>query len=98
MKRRSFIKTAIVASATGAVVTTGLIKPEAVMAASHAKDFTKAKSTEEVMEMLGANDAAESDMIKIKSPEIAENGAVVPVGITSELEGTTEIVVSVSNN
>ncbi len=98
MKRRSFIKTAIVASATGAVVTSGLIKPKTVMAASHEKDFTKAKSTEEVMEMMGASDAAESDMIKIKSPEIAENGAVVPVGITSEIEGTTEIVAVVSNN
>jgi len=45
MKRRSFIKTAIVASATGAVVTSGLIKPEAVMAASHEKDLTTAKVT-----------------------------------------------------
>ena len=98
MKRRSFIKTAVVASVTGAVVTGGLIKPEAVMAAAHEKDFTKAKSLEEVMEMMGATDAAESEMIKIKAPEIAENGAVVPVGITSEIEGTTEIVALVSNN
>ncbi len=98
MKRRSFIKTAVVASVTGAVVTGGLIKPEAVMAAAHAKDLTKAKSLEEVMDMMGAKDAAESDMIKIKAPEIAENGAVVPVGITSEIEGTTEIVALVSNN
>lgn len=98
MKRRSFIKTAIVASATGAAVTGGLLSSKAVMAASHAKDFTQAKSTEEVMKMMGATDAAASDMIKIKSPEIAENGAVVPVGITSEIEGTTEIVALISNN
>jgi len=98
MKRRSFIKTAIVASATGAAVTGGLIKPEIVMAASHEKDFTKAKSAEEVMEMMGATDASESDMIKIKAPEIAENGAVVPVGITSNIEGTSEIVALISNN
>lgn len=98
MKRRSFIKTAVVASVTGAAVTGGLIKPESVMAAAHEKDFTKAKSVDEVMEMLGATDASESDMIKIKAPEIAENGAVVPVGITSEIEGTSEIVAIVSNN
>lgn len=98
MKRRSFIKTAVVASITGTVVTSGLIKSETVMAAAHKKDFTKAKSLEEIMEMMGATDAAESAFIKIKSPEIAENGAVVPVGITSEIEGTTEIVAIVSNN
>jgi len=98
MKRRSFIKTALVASATGAAVTGGLLSSKTVFAASHAKDFTKAKSVDEVMEMMGATGATESDMIKIKSPEIAENGAVVPVGITSGIKGTTEIVALVSNN
>ena len=50
------------------------------------------------MEVLGATDASESEMIKIKAPEIAENGAVVPIGITSDIEGTTEIVTIISNN
>ena len=98
MKRRSFIKTALVASATGAAVTGGLLSSNSVFAASHAADITKAKSFDEVLKMMGATDAAESDMIKIKAPEIAENGAVVPVGITSGIEGTTEIVAIIANN
>lgn len=98
MKRRSFIKSALVASATGAAVTGGLISSSSVFAAAHEKDFTKAKSLDEVMSMMGATDAEASEMIKIKAPEIAENGAVVPVGITSNIEGTTEIVAIVSNN
>ena len=98
MKRRSFIKSALVASATGAAVTSGLISSNAVLAASHETDFTKAKSLDEALKMMGATGAAESEMIKIKAPEIAENGAVVPVGITSEIEGTTEIVALISNN
>ena len=98
MKRRSFIKSAVVASATGAAVTSGLISSNAVFAASHETDFTKAKSLDEALKMMGATGAAESEMIKIKAPEIAENGAVVPVGITSEIEGTTEIVALISNN
>ncbi|MEH6455383.1 MAG: thiosulfate oxidation carrier protein SoxY [Cocleimonas sp.] len=98
MKRRSFIKSALVASATGAAVTGGILSSNAVFAASHEMDMTKAKSFDEAMKMMGATDAAESDMIKIKAPEIAENGAVVPVGITSEIEGTTEIIALISNN
>ena len=35
MKRRSFIKTALVASATGAAVTGGILSPKTVFAASH---------------------------------------------------------------
>lgn len=89
MKRRSFLKSTIVASATGAAVTTGLLSPSSVFAANK---INEAKSVDEVMTILGATGATESDKIKIKAPEIAENGAVVPVGITSEIEGTTEIV------
>ena len=92
MKRRSFLKSTLVASATGAAVTSGILSPNTVFAASHGDDITKAKSVDEVLKMLGAEGAAESDKIKIKAPEIAENGAVVPVGITSEIEGTTEII------
>ena len=98
MKRRSFIKTAFVASATGAAITGGLLSPTIVFAESHEKDLFKVKSLEEALKILGAVEAKESEMIKIKAPEIAENGAVVPVGITSEIEGTTEIVALVSNN
>ena len=98
MKRRSFIKNALVASATGAAVTGGLLNPKAVFAASHEVDLSQAKSLEEALKLMGATDAAESEKIKIKAPEIAENGAVVPVGITSEIEGTTEIMAAISNN
>ncbi|MGK0269638.1 MAG: sulfur-oxidizing protein SoxY [Cocleimonas sp.] len=98
MKRRSFIKSALVVSATGAAVTGGLLSSQTVLAASHEMDLTKAKSFDEAMKMMGATDAAESDMIKIKAPEIAENGAVVPVSIASDIEGTTEIIALISNN
>lgn len=92
MKRRSFLKSTLVASAAGAAVTAGILSPNVAFAAAHAGDLTAAKSVEEVMKLLGAEGATESDKIKIKAPEIAENGAVVPVGITSEIAGTTEIV------
>jgi len=87
MKRRSFLKSTIVASAA---VSAGILSTNTAFAAE--EDIAKAKSVDEVLKILGATGATESKDIKIKAPEIAENGAVVPVGITSEIEGTTEII------
>ena len=98
MKRRSFIKSAFVASAIGTAITGGLLSSKAVLAAAEETDIRKVKTTEEAMKMLGATDAEESEMIKIKAPEIAENGSVVPIGITSEIQGTTEVIALISNN
>ncbi len=89
MKRRSFLKSTAVASAA---ISTGILSTNTAFAAAHGNDVTKAKSVDEVLKMLGATGATESADIKIKAPEIAENGGVVPVGITSNIAGTTEIV------
>jgi len=89
MKRRSFLKSTVVASAA---ISTGIVSTNTAFAAAHGGDIRAAKSVDEVLKMLGATDATESADIKIKAPEIAENGAVVPVGITSNIAGTTEII------
>lgn len=90
MKRRSFLKGSIVAGATSVAVGAGLVTPN--LALAEETDPFKAKSVDEVMKILGISGTEDSDKIKIKAPEIAENGAVVPVGITSEIDGTTEII------
>lgn len=89
MKRRSFLKGSIVAGATGVAVGAGLLTPSITLAADNPFE---AKSVDDVLKILGVSGAEESDKIKIKAPEIAENGAVVPVGITSDIDGTTEII------
>ena len=92
MKRRSFLKSTVLVGATGAAISTGILSPNAAMAAAHMKNAFKATSADEVLKLLGAAGAVASDKIKIKAPEIAENGAVVPVSITSNIPGTTEIM------
>jgi sulfur-oxidizing protein SoxY len=43
--------------------------------------------------------AEESDKIKLKAPDVAENGAVVPVTVdASDLEGATKIQIIATNN
>ena len=48
--------------------------------------------------LVGAAAAADSNDIVIDAPQIAENGAVVPVEITSNLPGTKSIVVLIEKN
>jgi sulfur-oxidizing protein SoxY len=45
------------------------------------------------MGSIGASGAAASGDIVVKAPDIAENGAVVPVEITSNIAGTDSIAI-----
>lgn len=56
-----------------------------------------AKSLADALKALGAQPVASTD-ITLSSPDIAENGAVVQVGVTSKLPKTTEIHLLVEKN
>ncbi len=96
MKRRKFLKSSFAVSVASLAVSSGLLSPS--WASIDEKDPFKAASVEDVLKILGASDAKTSDQIKVKAPEIAENGAVVPIGITSKIEGTTEIMLITAEN
>ena len=49
-------------------------------------------------ELLGSSEVASSDQITVKAPEIAENGAVVPVTVSSDLADIESISIIASNN
>ena len=50
------------------------------------------------LKSVGAIDLVESDLIKLKTPEIAENGAIVPIQVSSEIQGTERIFVFAEKN
>jgi len=56
------------------------------------------KTLREALQALGAQSPAASDSVVIKAPEIAENGAVVPVAIESRLPGTQSITLLIEKN
>ena len=97
-KRRTFLKSAGAASTVVVAVAAGLIKPTSVMAAEWNKPAFEAKGVPDALKSLGASGAADSKDILIKAPDIAENGAVVPVEVTSKIAGTTSIVLMVEKN
>ncbi len=57
----------------------------------------EAKTFADAMKSLGAT-VVESKDITIASPDIAENGAVVPISVTSSLPKTEEIYILVEKN
>jgi len=86
------------AGALGAVLAAGLLHPLASLAAAWNKEAFGAKSAPDALKSLGAAGAAASKDIVIEAPQIAENGAVVPIEITSGIPGTTSIAVLVDKN
>ena len=97
-KRRTFLKSAGAASTVVVAVAAGLIKPTSVMAAEWNKPAFDAKGMPDALKALGSTGAADSKDILIKAPDIAENGAVVPVEVTSKIAGTSSIAVMVEKN
>jgi len=98
IKRRVFLKGSMAASAVGVAVGAGLLSPSTVMAA-WPKEAFGAKTVDDGLKALaGTTSHTESSDIKIKAPDIAENGAVVPVTVDSSIAGAESISIIASNN
>ncbi|HUN68832.1 MAG TPA: thiosulfate oxidation carrier protein SoxY [Burkholderiales bacterium] len=89
--RRSMLK------AAGAFAA-GLFLPLRALAAGWNKDAFQSKTAADALKSLGATSSAESKDIVIEAPQIAENGAVVPVEISSSLPDTKSIAVVIEKN
>ena len=97
-KRRTFLKGAGAASTVAVAVAAGLLKPTEVLAAEWNKAAFDAKGMPDTMKAIGVAGATDSKDILIKAPDIAENGAVVPVEVTSKIAGTSGIMLMVEKN
>lgn len=96
--RRTFLKGAGAASTVAVAIGAGLLKPSGVLAAEWNKSAFDAKTPADALKGIGASAAANSKDILIKAPDIAENGAVVPVEITSRIPGTQSISILANAN
>ena len=76
----------------------GLIQPVAAVAAEWNQSAFAGKSLDEVLAAFGGSAPTESKDIDITAPDIAENGAVVPITIESKLAKTQAISLLVEKN
>lgn len=97
-KRRSFIKSSATAGAFGIAVSAGLITPRAVLAAWPKAAFDASDMNVAIKGALGSSDMTESNDITLKAPEIAENGAVVPVTVTTKIANAESISLLIPKN
>lgn len=84
------------AGLAGLLAGLGLLPP-AAQAAFNTAAF-KARSLAEVVKALGVSAPVESKEVTLSGPDIAENGAVVPVTCTSALPGVRRLLVLVVKN
>jgi sulfur-oxidizing protein SoxY len=91
--RRVALKTT---GAFATLVSLGIITQSQAQAAVDRAGF-EVKTLAEALKAVGGTPAS-SDQVTVVAPDIAENGAVVPVGATSKLPNTTEIYLIVEKN
>jgi sulfur-oxidizing protein SoxY len=97
VQRREFVRAGGV---LGLMVAAGLLTAEQARAQQAAwnKAAFEAKTTDETVKALGGASAAQSGDITITAPDIAENGAVVPVGVISKIPNTQGVYILVEKN
>jgi sulfur-oxidizing protein SoxY len=81
-----------------ALLALGLLQPWTALAAAWNKDAFGAKSVADALKSLGAGSTAPSKDLAIEAPQIAENGMVVPIEVTSNIPGTRAISVIIEKN
>jgi sulfur-oxidizing protein SoxY len=97
-KRRILLKGSLGAGAIGVAVSAGLLMPRAVLAAWPEAAFKAEDQATALKDLLGSDAVEASDKVTIKAPDIAENGAVVPVTVESDVEGAKSISIIASGN
>ena len=97
MNRREVLKVGGGAAVYSALASMGFFAANPAMAAWNKAAF-ETKSIADTLKVLGVSGTANSADVVITSPDIAENGAVVPVGVASKIGKTEMIAVMVEKN
>jgi len=96
--RRKILKLAGGLSALSALSATGLMRAGEAIAAPWNKGGFESKAVDEALKSLGAANMIDSKDVVITAPDIAENGAVVPVAVTSRIPNTQSIAIIAEKN
>lgn len=98
-RRRQVLKSGGGVTLLTLIAAAGWLKPGDAVAQEWNKAAFDTRSMADTMRALGGGEPAQSkDIVFFQTPDIAENGAVVPVGITSNIPKTESIAVLVEKN
>jgi sulfur-oxidizing protein SoxY len=97
--RRTVLKAGGGASLMTLLAAAGWLAPETAAAQAWNKNAFEAKTMDETMKALGGGAPAQSkDIAFVSTPDIAENGAVVPIGVSSSIPKTESIAILIEKN
>lgn len=98
MGRRRALGSAGGMAVMGLAMAAGLLRPSRALADWNKAAFEVKGNLAEEVKALGGAGATESKDISMSSPDIAENGAVVPFTVSSKLAKTESIALLVEKN
>jgi sulfur-oxidizing protein SoxY len=96
MKRREVMKAGGSLAVIAAAISAGVLPQSAF--AQWNKGAFDAKNLNDVVKAMGGTAAEKSSDIAITAPDIAENGAVVPIAVSSKLANVESIAILVEKN
>ena len=97
-QRRILLKSSIAVGTLGAAVGAGLLTPRTVLAAWPEAAFGSKNLGDAMKALAGTDQMEDSAEVKIKAPDIAENGAVVPITASTGMGGVESISIVAVNN
>ncbi len=97
--RRVFLQRAVASGTLAILGGGGLLRPGLSSAAEWPRHAFDANTIEQVLQTLyGTNVATDSTAIRLKAPRQAENGALVPIEVSTTLPSVTSIAIVVDKN
>jgi len=97
-QRRSFLRKSMAGSLVAVSVATGLLTPSRVLAVWPKEAFDATKINDAMRSLLGAGQFEETNQVNLRTPDIAENGSVVPVTVKTKITGVESISVFALEN
>lgn len=98
MQRRDFLQAFGRATVVAPLLAAGLLRPAGAQTMSFNRAPFEARTAADALRLIGAAGAEASRDIQLKAPEVAENGAAVPIEVASSIPGTTRLSILIDKN
>lgn len=98
MIRRTVLKGAGATGMLAGLLAAGVLKPTMAYADDWNKAAFEVKDFDAALKAIGGDGATANKDLTMKVPEIAENGAVVPIDVASNIPNTASISILVKKN
>ncbi|MCW8931740.1 MAG: thiosulfate oxidation carrier protein SoxY [Gammaproteobacteria bacterium] len=98
ISRRLFLKETLNSAAISLAVSSGILLPMQAFASWNEAAFTASNLQTAIKSALGSDLTEASNKITIKAPKTVENGAIVPITVSSSLEEISTITLFSENN